>query len=51
MLFISSNMKILEGAPTPSKQVKEFDFILMVSMNNPYDNNVMQYAFTQHPWK
>ena len=22
-------MKILEGAPTPSKQVKEFDFILM----------------------
>ena len=49
MLSISSNMKILEGAPTPSKQVKEFDFILMVSMNNPYDNNVMQYAFTQHP--
>ena len=51
MLSISSNMKILEGAPSPSKQVKEFDFILMVSMNNPYDNNVMQYAFTQHPWK
>ena len=46
MVLISSNMKILEVAPTPSKQVEEFDFILIVSMNNPYDNNVMQYAFT-----
>ena len=48
-ILVSSNRKIFESVPTPSKQVKEFDFILSVSTKNSYDYNVMQYAFTQHP--